>query len=68
MLPESIKIEIGLREEVLLSLTKKNAKTLLTDPFSKLSVIPPFTVNSLAWDEVYAEKIRAALCRREPAI
>lgn len=66
--PEGIKIEIGLREEVILPSMKGNAKTLLTDPFSKEAAISHFPLHSLSRDEVYAEKVRAALCRREPAI
>ena len=66
--PEKIKIEIGLREEMLLDAMNSEAKTLLTDPFKGLSAVRCFRVASMSLKEAYAEKIRAALTRKEPAI
>jgi len=67
-LPATIKIEIGLREEILTMPQKGLVKTLLLDPFSRKPVFPEFSVMCLSLDEAYAEKIRAALTRRELAI
>lgn len=66
--PATIKIEIGLREEILTMPQKGLVKTLLSDPFSRKLVVPEFSVMCLSLDEAYAEKIRAALTRREIAI
>lgn len=66
--PEKIKIEIGLREEMLLGALHSEAKTLLTDPFKGKPAVSPFPVVSMSLKEAYAEKVRAALTRKEPAI
>jgi predicted nucleotidyltransferase component of viral defense system len=66
--PATIKIEIGLREEILTMPQKGLVKTLLFDPFSRKPVVPEFSVICLSLDEAYAEKIRAAITRVEPAI
>jgi len=66
--PATIKIEIGLREEILTMPQKGLVKTLLSDPFSRKPVVPEFSVMCLSLDEAYAEKIRAALTRTELAI
>ena len=66
--PATIKIEIGLREEILTTPQKGLVKTLLFDPFSRKPVVPEFSVMCLSLDEAYAEKIRAALTRTELAI
>ncbi len=44
------------------------AKTLLTDPFKGTPAVPPISVVSMSLIEAYAEKVRAALTREEPAI
>jgi len=66
--PAKIKIEIGLREKVLVPPIHGEVSTLLINPFTKNPAVPKFTVMALALEEAYAEKIRAALTRREPAI
>ena len=63
-----IKIEVGLREEILILPIRKNVRTLLENPFAKKQAIQEFEVLTLTREETYAEKIRAALTRREPAI
>ncbi len=63
-----LKIEVGLREEVLLPPERLPARTLLTDPFTGDAALLPFDVQVLTRREAYAEKVRAALTRREPAI
>jgi predicted nucleotidyltransferase component of viral defense system len=64
----TIKIEIGLREEILTMPQKGLVKTLLLDPFSYKPVVQEFSAMCLSLNEAYAEKIRAALTRRELAI
>jgi len=66
--PEKVKIEIGLREEMLLDAQNSEAKTLLADPFKMKPAVAPFSVVSMSLKEAYAEKVRAALTRRDPAI
>ena len=65
---EFIKVEVSLREENLLPPEIHPARTLLRDPYSGQSALPPVNVRVLQLREAYAEKIRAALTRREPAI
>ncbi len=64
----TIKFEIGLREELLCAPFHATALTLVQDPFSRKSLIAPFNVICLSVEESYAEKFRAALSRRQPAI
>ncbi|MCK4653124.1 MAG: nucleotidyl transferase AbiEii/AbiGii toxin family protein [Candidatus Cloacimonetes bacterium] len=63
-----IKIEIGMREELIQDVDWMQTSTLLIDPFKEKKVIPDFKTQCLSLEEVYAEKFRAALSRREPAI
>lgn len=65
---ESIKIEVGLREPMLRPSIRGQAKTLLLDPVSGAPAVPAFPVPCLSRDEAMAEKLRAALSRREVAI
>lgn len=66
--PGTIFIEIGLREELLLPKSINGAKTLLIDPYSASKKVKDFSIPSLALYEAYAEKTRAALCRKKLAI
>ena len=66
--PGAIKIEIGMREELIQDANWMQASTLLIDPFRETEVIPKFKTQCLSIEEIYAEKFRAALSRREPAI
>ena len=66
--PEFIKVEVSLREEHLLPPEILSARTLLRDPYSVQSAFPPVNVRALSLREAYAEKVRAALTRPEPAI
>lgn len=61
-------IEISLREEVHQAIVNNYAKTLLADPYSGLSKVSPVNILSLSLPEAYAEKVRAALCRKKLAI
>ena len=63
-----IKVEIGLREPVVLRAVVHPARTLLLDPFSKAPAHPPAQVKVISLLEAYAEKLRAALTRKAPAI
>lgn len=65
---ESIKIEVGLREPILQATFQGMARTILTSPLRMEPVIGLLPVRTLSLLETYAEKIRAALSRREPAI
>lgn len=65
---ETIRIEIGLREETMTDLHAGMARTLLLDPIRRTDLIPEFGIPSLSYLETMAEKLRAALCRREVAI
>jgi predicted nucleotidyltransferase component of viral defense system len=66
--PGTIKIEIGLREALLEAPEAADTHTLLQDPFARNEAIPLFKVRAISRQEAYAEKLRAALSRREPAI
>ena len=64
----NIKIEVGLREPIIDEVVAREAKTLLYDPFTEQSIIPPIPIKCFSIEELYAEKIRAALTRLNPAI
>lgn len=66
--PNQISIEISLREPLFTAPILGQARTILLDPVSGAPGIPPVTVNSISRSEAIAEKFRAALTRREPAI
>jgi predicted nucleotidyltransferase component of viral defense system len=63
-----IKVQIGLRELVVERAEHMPARTLLTDPLRHEAVLGPISVRALSFRETFAEKFRAALTRREPAI
>ncbi len=65
---EAIKVEISLREEVLLAHEELAARTILIDPLTRAPALAPVTVRAISLREAYAEKTRAALTRRDPAI
>lgn len=65
---EQIKIEIGLREPLIKSPAIKPAKSILLNPFTRKAVLQAFPVQAIDVKESYAEKTRAALSRKEPAI
>lgn len=65
---ERVKLEVGLREPFLSSPVSYTARTIAVNPFSRQPLLPPITVRSMSVSEAYAEKVRAALTRREPAI
>lgn len=65
---EVISFEIGIREEILQTPVVRQANTLISDRFSKTALIEPIQVTALTLGEAYAEKLRAALTRKTPAI
>jgi len=65
---EFIKVEISLREETVRPPEILPARTMLRDPHTGQPAFAPVDVRVLSAMEAYAEKIRAALTRRDPAI
>lgn len=65
---EAISVEASLREPLLTSAVQGNAHTLLLDPISGTPLASAFPVRCLSREEAMAEKLRAALSRREAAI
>ena len=65
---ESIKIEIGIREPILRPSVTAEMRTIAVNPFRAQPLLPTFTVHVMEMIEAYAEKVRAALTRKEPAI
>jgi len=65
---ESLKIEVSLREDLLRPVRHADASTLALDPFTETPLLAPFTVGAMTIKEAFAEKYRAAVSRREPAI
>ena len=65
---ETIKIEVGLREPLLMPAVRGEAMTLLLGPDRGRPIAPPLPLLCLSYPEAMAEKFRAALSRREPAI
>lgn len=61
---DTIKIEVGLREPLILSVLDGPANTILLDPNSDRPLVSPLTVRCIAKTEAFAEKFRAALSRR----
>jgi hypothetical protein len=65
---ETIKIEVSLREPLLMPIAQAYARTLLLDPVSNTAVVSPLSLSNIAKTEAFAEKFRAALSRRDVAI
>jgi predicted nucleotidyltransferase component of viral defense system len=65
---ETIKIEVSLREPLLVPAIKAPAQTILRNPLTNKPMVMPLPVRSIDKMEALAEKFRAALSRREPAI
>jgi len=64
---DSIKIEVALREPLLLPSSEEPAKTILLPPVSNRAALDAVAVPCIARTEAFAEKFRAALSRREVA-
>ena len=65
---ETIRIEVSLRESLLEPSVQGAAQTILLDPISGSPLVPVLIVPCISRDEALAEKLRAALSRREVAI
>lgn len=65
---ERIKLEVGVREPLLSPSVSNAVRTIVVNPFSGRALLPTFTVRAMSLREAYAEKLRAALTRKEPAI
>ena len=65
---ETIKVEISLREPVLLKVDPCPTNTLLLDAINGEPMVPPIGIPCIAYAEAMAEKFRAALTRREVAV
>jgi predicted nucleotidyltransferase component of viral defense system len=65
---ETVKVEVGLREPLLTPAVWGRAKTLLLDPVTGSAMVPDLDLRCLSREEAMAEKLRAALSRREVAI
>jgi predicted nucleotidyltransferase component of viral defense system len=65
---ETIKLEVSLREPLLTSSSDAQARTILLNPFTAKPYVDPVMITCLSLIESFAEKFRAALSRRDPAI
>ena len=65
---EIVKIEVGLREPLLTQVLIGKAQTLLLNPVSGKPITPAIAVPCISWSEAMAEKLRAALSRRDAAV
>lgn len=65
---EPISIEVGVREPTMLDGHRGAARTLLLNPVNEQPLVAHYPVACLSYQELMAEKVRAALCRREVAI
>ena len=65
---ETIKVEVGLREPLLLPPEGGMAKTLLLNPVTTKPLCEPLVLSCMSKREAFAEKFRAALSRREAAV
>jgi predicted nucleotidyltransferase component of viral defense system len=66
--PESILIEISIREPLLMEAISAEIRTLLLDPVGGQAMAPAITTNCIDMNEAMAEKFRAAMSRRDAAI
>ncbi len=64
----SIQLEVSLREPLLRPVVAGTARTLLQDPVSGTEMLDGFSLPCISLEEALAEKLRAALSRREAAI
>ncbi len=64
---ETIKIEVALREPLLIPAVTAEARTIALNPISSRAMVGAIKVRCLSRMESFAEKLRAALSRREPA-
>jgi predicted nucleotidyltransferase component of viral defense system len=65
---ETIRVEVSLREPLMAPAVEGAARTILQNPLTNRSMVMPILVPCIERMEALAEKFRAALSRREPAI
>lgn len=65
---ETVKMEVALREPLLVEPTAAEAASILLDPLTGQPIVPAVPVRCIARIEAYAEKLRAALSRRGAVI
>ncbi len=65
---EPVSIEVGVREPNMIEADEGTLKTALLNPINRQALVEVFMVPCLSYTEAMAEKLRAALCRREVAI
>ncbi len=65
---EEIKIEISLREPLVVPPVKTTIKHFFQDPITGKDIIPQGKVLSLSYKEAVAEKLKAAITRKDVAI
>jgi len=65
---ETIKIEISLREPLVEQSENHGVATILQNPLSGKPLVAPIPFSCIAKREALAEKFRAAMTRREPAV
>jgi len=63
-----IKLEVSVREPIIEPAEELPARTLLMDPFRRVPALDPIPVAAFSCREAYAEKLLAALTRRDPAV
>jgi hypothetical protein len=66
--PESILVEVSLREPLLSPVVPGRIRTALLDPIVGEPMVPEFPCTCISLQEAMAEKLRAALSRRDVAI
>jgi len=66
--PETILVEVSVREPLLMPPVSGQTRTLLLDPVGGKSIAPEIPVTCITMTEAMAEKFRAALSRRDVAI
>jgi len=65
---EQVSIEVGVREPTMMESQEGASKTALLNPINGQPLVEVIPVPCLSYSEAMAEKLRAALCRREVAI
>lgn len=65
---DTIRVEVGVREPHLTTPGLEASNTLVLNPITGRPLVDAHVVRCLSWHEMMAEKLRAALCRREVAI
>lgn len=66
--PETILVEVSLREPLVTPTIQGQVKTVLLDPINGQAMVPGLPFTCISREEAMAEKLRAALSRRDVAI